>query len=102
MKQYVAQCCNSWIPIVGKLQRPKSDRIGILKIRIKAIEEYHLKKNKAIPSDTGINELKQELDYLLKEEEKRREINFKAYLCIVRNAQATNSFVPHVGTRLVT
>jgi hypothetical protein len=65
------QCCHKPIKIVGKMHRPTNDRIVQIKKRIKSIEEYNLKYNNKATSDSGINELKQELAELLKEEEKR-------------------------------
>ena len=64
------QCCHKPIKIVGKMHRPTNDRIVQIKKRIKSIEEYNVKYNKA-SSDSGINELKQQLEDLLKEEAKR-------------------------------
>jgi hypothetical protein len=48
----------------------KNDRIEVLKTRIKRIEEYNLKNNRT-PSANEINNLKQELEDLLKDEAKR-------------------------------
>ena len=53
------------------MHRPSNDRIVQIKKRIKAIEEHNLKYNNKATSDTGINELKQELAELLKDEAKR-------------------------------
>ena len=72
--QYVkCQRCGQAKRIVGKLQRPKNDRIEQIKKRIRHIEEYNLKynNNKATSDSGGIKELKQELAQLIKEEEKR-------------------------------
>jgi selenocysteine-specific translation elongation factor len=55
------------------MARPINDRLEQLNKRIKQVEEYNLKynNNNKATSDSGINELKAELDDLLKEEAKR-------------------------------
>lgn len=66
------QCCHKAIKITGKMHKPANDRIEQLKKRIRQIEEYNLKyNNNKAASDSGINELKQELAELLKDEAKR-------------------------------
>ncbi len=64
------QCCHKAIKITGKMHRPTNDRIEQIKKRIRSIEEYNLKNNKAA-SDNEINNLKQELERLLEEDAKR-------------------------------
>ena len=44
------QCCNNWIRIVCKLQRPKNDRMHILEKRIKWIE-YDLCRERSSQED---------------------------------------------------
>ena len=69
--QYVkCQCCYNSIRIVGKLERLKSERIEILKKRRRYAEAYNLKSNNK-SSAQEVKKLKDELDDLLKQEEKR-------------------------------
>jgi hypothetical protein len=59
------QRCGNAIPIVGKLTKASNDGIGILQKRIKWIENYsHGNAN------DGLNQLKSELEDLLKEDAK--------------------------------
>ena len=68
------QCCNNWIRIVGKLQRPKkpNDRISTLQKRIKWLGECqhrnNINKNKA--ADAIIKQDREELQRLQAEDAK--------------------------------
>jgi hypothetical protein len=60
------QKCGIVVPIVGKLTKPKSNRIEILEKRIKWLENYR----RGNTDDDDVKQLKQELAELLAEDAK--------------------------------
>jgi DNA-directed RNA polymerase subunit RPC12/RpoP len=62
------QMCGMAVPMVGKLTKPKSNRIAILEKRIKWLENYRHGNNS--DNNDDVKQLKQELADLLEEDAK--------------------------------